>query len=269
MKKSFGGTLNIRNLDVKNDLKFQLESESKSNNKTQQPTGLVSLCYRFTRAVLNPFLCFVYIWLLFYHTDDTLNRTPSLWSVSQDEADNIPQNIFETPYPKLRSDAFKLGELYWTLKNDPNAVQEEILQSASEILKLKSRLKLTLDQFDNMLTQIEDVLKQQTLMDKINEAFTMVNTMWLVSIIGIVLFFTPAVYVLIKPIYIRFQDFFLTLAKVVREFFKKRIFPILVKCHYHGVYESLFYVICMILVAQGFRTNIITGCYVSLSGMGF
>jgi len=120
-----------------------------------------------------------------------------------------------------------------------------------------------------MLGQIEEALLEQGILDKIKGAFSIVNTIWLLSSLGMIFTFLPASYFLFQPIYKRYKDFFNLLARKLRVFIINKVFSVFVNLHLIGAYEALLYSLCMMLIAQGFRTNIYSGIMISFTGVGF
>jgi hypothetical protein len=115
-------------------------------NKIRSSFGL----YRF---FLIPVLFTIALWLLLVPTYKAwiVSHTPVLWT----EATKSSQKLNPPKLPELRSDAFKLGELFHLFKTTNGQKQQNsILEDASKILKTK--LTLTEDQFRGILQEILD-----------------------------------------------------------------------------------------------------------------
>jgi hypothetical protein len=115
-------------------------------NKIRSSFGL----YRF---FLIPVLFTLALWLLMVPTYKAwiVSHAPVLWT----EATKSSQKLNPPPLPELRSDAFKLGELFQLFKTTNGQKQQNsILEDASKILKTK--ITLTEDQFRGILQEILD-----------------------------------------------------------------------------------------------------------------
>ena len=69
-----------------------------------------------------------------------------------------------------------------------------------------------------------------------------------------------------QKLYERFKDFFQYLAKSLRKFLMNKVLPGFWNLHFYGVFDVIFYLISMLVIAQGYRMNPYTGCYITLTG---
>ena len=141
-----------------------------------------------------------------------MTHTPVLWTEDTKSASKLNP----PPLPVLKSDAFKLGELFHLFKSTNGQPQKNsILEDASKILKTK--LTLTEDQFRGLLQEILDFEAHKSVWNKMAGWFTFVHIMWAFAILGLTISLVPCVFYVTKPIHEYVQECMTCFARTVKK----------------------------------------------------
>jgi hypothetical protein len=203
------------------------------------------------RWLLYPSLFLIFVWVLLLNPEPILDNFPVLLAGSQDKSAFY---ISLPPYPKTLGVSWDVAKLQYQISVLGNKT-EEIQPLISQIGQLLGKEDITLDEIYRIRQSIEEVESEKSYAQRVYGMFTFVNFMWLLAILGITISVGPCIYLILSPL----QFLIWAVAQV--------IWAIIIYMHYLGVWEMLAYIISAGLTVEGFRFNVESGFYISLTGI--
>ena len=154
--------------------------------------------------------------------------------------------------PRNAVEAFDFGQIVFGFERAQAANDTATIAAlVAQVRNISGRADVTaahIAEFKNELVRADNY---ESLFQKVTNFFSLVNTIWLISVLGIVISIIPAFYFMFKPQIDRFLKW---LAKVLKKFLvrfggtlmwiaKKVILPFISKMHEFGVFEFIGYYI--------------------------
>jgi hypothetical protein len=206
------------------------------------------------RWFLYPALFLILCWVLAINHDFVTSRVPVVFTTAQDKVayySRLP------PYPKTLSKAWDISRIeYSILELEKQNKTEGIKPLLDEIGMLLDAKDVTLEEIHRIRHRIEQVESEKSFAQRVYGMFTFVNFMWMLAILGITVTIVPCIFLLLGPL----QGAFMLLGTIIWE-------GIIVPFHYLGIWELCAYIITSMFLIEGFRFNIESGFYISLTGM--
>lgn len=174
-----------------------------------------------------PILFNIGILMLIKQPKIILDMTPKPWSIY---THNITKPIIY--YPKTKLEAWDLGVIAGMLQDNTDV-------SSMKICINGQMVRLTYDELIQMRVTIES---SQSTLQYVRGCFTFVNSIWLLSIIGMLTTISPVLMIIAEPVHQLIK--YLTMEIILP--FLRAIKP---------VYEAMLWMFCYILIAHAFRYN--------------
>eukprot|EP00040_Diaphanoeca_grandis_P031858 m.191558 g.191558 ORF g.191558 m.191558 type:complete len:650 (-) comp32436_c0_seq1:130-2079(-) len=237
--------------------------------------GRISLALKFLRWWLLALVYAAIAWGVLVSPGSTVDRVPShvrlVWFHSEVAHVSVAGAL--PALSESRSQAFQLGMLWAQIRASQNntASSSKLLTQATSLLtpavkKLglspTSNLSLTMADLDTMLTRIIEEEQHVGVAGRVLSAFSLINFVWFLSIVGIMVSIGPSLWVFLKP----FRELLVRFAKRVFEFV---IEPVLTFCHNWGIFELLLWGVSYMMMVDAYRFyGLDAGLYVTLTSLG-
>lgn len=197
------------------------------------------------RIFLGPVLFTAFQLLMFHHTEIVLQNVPALWSVS-----STPWKAVKLP--TSTGDVFRLGgsvaewEIYscgdrnvsnpWKNCLSSESYDETCRRVAMDISTQTSVTSVTPETVYDLSKRIEEVV---SLRSRIVGVMKLSNLLWIVGIMGLMIFVGPVFYHFVQ--------------QPLKHFLTRFYRDVLVPLHHVGVFEACLYMVCAVITAQGYR----------------
>jgi hypothetical protein len=205
------------------------------------------------RMFLYPALFLAGVWFLVLNPVKVTSYFPAILAGEKDK------HAFHTrlpPYPKTISNSWDVSRLEYQIQKLEKQNKTEGLQPLlAEIGKHLGREDITIDEIHKIRQRIEQVESEKSFAQRVYGMFTFVNFMWMLAILGITISVIPCIYAIMFPL----QYVLWVVWSVTYEF--------ILLLHYFGVWEMIGYIISYTFIMEGFRFNVESGFYISLTGM--
>jgi len=209
--------------------------------------------YMLLRWLSCPVLFVAFVWAFTLKPAPFLLQTPDIFLGAWQS--NVTLDSALPPLPKLMSEAYKLGSIH-TLASAASSSGNRtaltaLLQEAAAVLHRDQPLTLT--QLQGLLPAIELVENHKGVAARVLGVFSLVNIIWFLSIVGLVVTFSPCMAFIAKPV-----------VELVRKLWSGLILPLLRQLK--PLYEPAVYAIAFLFIVQGARYPAETGLFVALTG---
>lgn len=257
-----------------------------ARRETSRLRRAILFCRWWFYPVMYSLLC--WILLTAPRTIDVLPNTRIVF-FHKDIANRTLTNVL-VPIPRTRSQAFKLGIVYSkyvTLTNDNmqapvdnlQNVKSQLLDEAASIIALldnenerslfhklthkhkASIATLTENDLMSTLQRLESEENHISLLARVTSVFTIVNLMWLVSIVGIGISILPSILTILKP-------FKLAIVRLCKKVYYKIVEPICRMLHEQCVLEFFAWmVVCQVLIDAYKYYGADAGLYIAITSI--
>eukprot|EP00466_Bigelowiella_natans_P012440 jgi/Bigna1/85759/estExt_fgenesh1_pg.C_60033 len=199
-----------------------------------------------------PIVFLTLCWCTFLFRVETLSaleNAPRLVWFGYSETESVMPSVKShlPNLPETRSAAFQLGSIFGELKNTPANAAPKLLQEAASILGIEDgALSMSLGSLRDVLKQLQAEEAHVGVVGRVRGLFTVVNAIWLGSILGISISIFPSIYYILKP----FREF---LMRVARWVLNNIMEPIARRLHEWGGFELCAWMLCSSLVLDSVR----------------
>lgn len=171
---------------------------------------------------------------------------PKLWPIP--DSQNLPHYTISAR-PRSILTAFQLGRIFQRLQSlqTPSHPDEEQLENQQQTLLLHARPLVhgtlaSISDLNNLESHLKLLDTRLSIVDRLRAAISIVNALWLVSILGLLVTLGPTLAFLGGKV-----------ARIAWKWFVDNVLPVLIRMHHLGVFEALSYFICVLFLAQATR----------------
>jgi len=139
--------------------------------------------------------------------------------------------------------AFLLGQLAEQVEAVSGKAVPSLLERAASLV---NRPAITLDELRSVGARLQEIENHRGIMARVTGAFSLINLIWLLSILGIAVSIGPSIVHALRPL----REYLL---RAARYLFTNLIEPVAVRCHCWGLFEAAAWLVTSALLVDASR----------------